>query len=1593
MSELHAFPTHDRNTTDPAPDSGSSDPGASDAVTKPLHEIESMDSYLQNYGKILGRQAIATLAPLHVPGRDPLPDFNDMLREPFEPQKHVVAAAVQMMDSSGSGFICGEMGCIAGESEVFDPVAGHYRRVDQITEPFHVIAYHDGKAVVGKASVPFIKGTRSLLRVTLSDGRTFVATDHHRILTDKGWQLVSEVARRLRESGPVPHPSIAEPSLGECPRDAAHLSRTPSGCQDDCQTGRHFYGERPRWAEEVDPEFSQQSNDARERNRESPPSDVRGDGSECSPPYPSCGHRSTIRSVRLSDCTIPLAASALRPFSEPCGPGESLVLNDRRSAGECHQPDTNRPSRLQANQFSENPWHNLGEFTSDNVHIISITHERHDAYYDFTVEVFHNYVMAGVVHHNTGKTLIGMTSIHQHANRSRRKGGTNGRYRAIVLCPDHLIAKWEREIKETINGAIVYRFDDWKGFARMLGKGRNGRWPKPQGAEYYIIGRNQAKWYPDWLGTSDPYRGFLGRKVGNSLSSRNVIVDRVPVTTKDGKPVSDGRSGTKLQTVTARVFACPHCGTVARDRKGLPLSAKEISNKKVNCEGKYLQMVAQPDRKDEHGLDRLCPMPERFKDSQPGHEVTVGGHRYVVTACGEPLWAFTSKPYRWAPSRIVQKQMRRFFLYLLIDECFPTGTRILTPVGQREIQDIRPGDDVYSAKAGEIVVRQVTRAIAKRLSTSLVKVTHSSGSFVCTPNHKICVYDVGYISAGDLKHGDMLTLAEVTNHEVESIRATGACQPRYANVPKMQQLVRRAEQTTEQAILLPEMRGNEAGIEDHESMQGMRQAVHVRADQESSFLLEELLDSEPLEERADEIAVQSGDGQEVGGSDPRVKRTNEATEPGCLLPAEGIRRQDGQALCWSPWGEWAHHGRTETPFGGYRVRAGASRQDGQPSVEMRLAGSREHRIEDWRGDRRSEPQYQASEIERCEKGTDVGSARLVDAPVLERPGALGSERCGSTDTRARISHSVVISVEPVVTEDEWVYDLEIEETHCYFAEGVLVSNCHEQKSDESAQSMAAGKLIASVRHTLALTGTLIGGYADHLFPLMMRMTPETLRAEGFEWGKDLAFSEAYGRIDRIISTREEGVTTSVGKSVRSMRRAKSGKSSERKAVRPGIMPTLFGRHMIGSSVFITLGEMADELPALHEYIGGLPTPDQAGDPFYIDTCCAMHPDQKAEYQRVESILKTECRELLIRGSMKLLGTMLWTTLGWPDVCYAEWGLDEDVVGLATNVTSPGLSPPRRTEHSVGYWDKPGDRHIDNWVGIVTPRVLDKDLIYPKEEALIDICLRHKAAGHQVWVYAQMTQKRNVTLRLKSLLERHGLKVGIMRAGDVDPKEREDWIAKHGREFDVMICHPKLVSTGLDLFSKRQGGHNYNCIVFYQTGYNLFDMRQAARRAWRIGQPNDCYVYYLYYQETMQQRAMSLMSKKMAAAHALEGDFSEEGLAAMAGEDNLQMALAKSLAQRIEDSDMQRSWVKVKSGEKRKAQLRMATLRTTPTIDPSPGSVAELALPRLHIHAPDSVPERPVILREVDVPVFDDALMARMFANLAANGMTLNDLAG
>ena len=85
------------------------------------------------------------------------------------------------------------------------------------------------------------------------------------------------------------------------------------------------------------------------------------------------------------------------------------------------------------------------------------------------------------------------------------------------------------------------------------------------------------------------------------------------------------------------------------------------------CEGRYLREVPYGHGDKQNGLDAISPLPEKFKDRTTG-VVTIEKKKYRIVTCVEPLWWFTSKPYRYSLARIIQRKFRRFFKYLVIDE-------------------------------------------------------------------------------------------------------------------------------------------------------------------------------------------------------------------------------------------------------------------------------------------------------------------------------------------------------------------------------------------------------------------------------------------------------------------------------------------------------------------------------------------------------------------------------------------------------------------------------------------------------------------------------------------------------------------------------------------------------------------------------------------------------------------------------------------------------------------------------------------------------------------------------------------------------------
>ena len=151
-----------------------------------------------------------------------------------------------------------------------------------------------------------------------------------------------------------------------------------------------------------------------------------------------------------------------------------------------------------------------------------------------------------------------------------------------------------------------------------------------------------------------------------------------------------------------------------------------------------------------------------------------------------------------------------------------------------------------------------------------------------------------------------------------------------------------------------------------------------------------------------------------------------------------------------------------------------------------------------------------------------------------------------------------------------------------------------------------------------------------------------------------------------------------------------------------------------------------------------------------------------------------------------------------------------------------------------------------WVLSATPPTLDRIRLWPKEEELLRTLATEKAQGASRGCSAFTPTTHPVLRRLETIIRQAGYRVKVLDADKVPTRNRRKWIAKNAKGIDVMISHPQPVQTGLTLLDAARKTFNFPSLLFYETGYNPYVLRQAARRSWRIGQTLPCRVYFFHY---------------------------------------------------------------------------------------------------------------------------------------------------
>ena len=251
-----------------------------------------------------------------------------------------------------------------------------------------------------------------------------------------------------------------------------------------------------------------------------------------------------------------------------------------------------------------------------------------------------------------------------------------------------------------------------------------------------------------------------------------------------------------------------------------------------------------------------------------------------------------------------------------------------------------------------------------------------------------------------------------------------------------------------------------------------------------------------------------------------------------------------------------------------------------------------------------------------------------------------------------------------------------------------------QLSGDTAQGNGLAVLARIAKKVITLTGTMMGGYADDLFNVLHRIDGPQLIREGFEWGgagREM-FQRKYGVIETIekVSESENSCSRNSKKTVQILRR-------------PGCSPMLFGNHLMNSTAFVSLEDIASELPPYQESVLEVPATGELGISY--EDLAEQIKETIADYPKDKG----------------LRSIMLNTLLCYPDHPH-------------------GWDTIYRT-----MYNRQSGEYVT--IKVAEPANLDEDLIYPKERELINDIRLELAEGRKCQVFATYTGKHDVVGRL------------------------------------------------------------------------------------------------------------------------------------------------------------------------------------------------------------------------------------------------------
>ncbi|MEQ2529066.1 helicase-related protein [Bacillaceae bacterium CLA-AA-H227] len=409
----------------------------------------------------------------------------------------------------------------------------------------------------------------------------------------------------------------------------------------------------------------------------------------------------------------------------------------------------------------------------------------------------------------------------------------------------------------------------------------------------------------------------------------------------------------------------------------------------------------------------------------------------------------------------------------------------------------------------------------------------------------------------------------------------------------------------------------------------------------------------------------------------------------------------------------------------------------------------------------------------------------------------------------------------------------------------IFDEIHQMKAQGSGRGMAFHKILKSCRKSLFLTGTLTNGASSSIQAVLWRVFPKELIDLGFSHKTTAeTWAQRYGVLEKVRKIDDSASHVGV-----TTNRKKDDVIVKEK---PGISPELVANHLLDKSVFLDVGELQVPMITLEE------------KPIVV----TLDDDHLDEYKKFHSSMYNASHAL-----QRDLGSAAWSKFNPSVLNYA----DQPTLGM-----------------SVEFKGKDGEilKHI-------TAPSFPDSYETAKERKLVELVLQRLAQNRRVIIYTNFTQEYRTNQRLQKVLKRNGIDTVILD-GKISTDQRFEWLEQQTEKgTKVIITNQRLVEVGLDLLS-------FPTIIFWQMNDDINTVRQAAKRAHRLGQHLHCEVLYLINEKTQQMAQFQRLMSRRVAALLVEGAIERsDDLAKYA--DLSAGSLTNDLSKMLESSEIANAW--------------------------------------------------------------------------------------